>query len=217
MNLSSGIGKQHGGRVARACLDAHERRARRKPEQQHDIGRMPREQLRQIAIDRRVAGLEHMGDAPQARELRPPLSCQRQGKRGARIERRPGEGPKAGNEHGHHAGFVNCARWSRVLLDCGLTKIETTSGWRLQMRLSIAATAFSSAGMASRSAANVPINAITMPISAAESSSRTRNDGGSLLRVTASRYPSEPRSLLNSFRAMRNVTPSNTNEMPSTM
>src|ERR1043166_516185 len=294
------VGKQHRDRVARARLDAHERRARRKPQHQHDIGPVPRQQQRQVAVDRGVARLEHVRDAAQTQKSRPSRFRQCERERAARVDRRAGEGAKPGDEGGCHPGATGCARCSRVLLDCGLTKTETTSGWSLQMRVSIAATACSisgvvsgslnsrlsaattwsgarwtvtrsltrstpgcsaailriervvlprapspisssllsrarnvavtasrrpipieatpsSTGIASRSAAKVPMNAMTMPISAAESSNSTRKEGGSLLRVTASKYPSEPRSLLNSLSAIMNVAPSNTNETPSTM
>jgi hypothetical protein len=56
-----------------------------------------------------------------------------------------------------------------------------------------------------------------MPARAAESSNKTVNVVRSLLRITASRTPISPRSLLNSRTATNHDAPSNRNDSPSTM
>ena len=70
----------------------------RKAEHQHDVGLVLRDQLRQVAIDRRVAGLEDVHDAPHIGERRPPPLRDRARERPARIERRAGKAAEAGDE-----------------------------------------------------------------------------------------------------------------------
>lgn len=106
------IGKQNRHRIARARLDAHERRASRKSEHQHDVRLVFCDQLRQVAIDGRVAGLENVHRAPYVRKRRPPPLRERQCNRPARIERRAGKAAEAGDKDARHRPpmITSCTR-----------------------------------------------------------------------------------------------------------
>ena len=69
-----------------------------KPEHQHDVRLVLGDELRQVAIDRRVAGLEDVHGALHVGERRPPPLRERQRERAARIERRAGKAAEAGDE-----------------------------------------------------------------------------------------------------------------------
>lgn len=100
--LAACVGEYHGKRVARPCLDTQSASAACNAEHQHDIGLL-REELGQFAINSRVAGGEHVNSAVDVRKRRPPPERQRPGKDRTRIERRAGEGTKAGDQNKHYS------------------------------------------------------------------------------------------------------------------
>ena len=94
------IGKEGRATVPSPCLDPQVRRAWREPEQQHEVRAVPVDQVRELALDRRIARREHMRDAVGPAERRPAAPRQAFGERRGRIERRAGERAESGDEHG---------------------------------------------------------------------------------------------------------------------
>jgi hypothetical protein len=101
-SAAADIGKQDRHGIARARLDAHVRRPRRETEHQHDVRLVLRDQLRQIAIDRRIARLEDVDRTPHIGECRAAALRNRERERPARIERRAGKAAEAGDENSGH-------------------------------------------------------------------------------------------------------------------
>ena len=75
-------------------------RPRGKPEHQERVWLFARDECWQVPIDRRVARLEHMSDAPHAREGRVAASREFGDQQPGRIRRRAGKRSEAGEEDG---------------------------------------------------------------------------------------------------------------------
>ena len=86
-------------RLRANLLDAQVPRARREAEQQHDVGRLAREQRRQLAVDGGVARREHVGDAACLGERGAAARASCSGDEPARIERRAGKAAEAGDQN----------------------------------------------------------------------------------------------------------------------
>ena len=91
---AAGVGQQR-QRIARARLDAQRARPRRQPEHQQRVRPVARDQLGQVAVDRRIAGRENMRDdfriAPKPAAAIAPAACT-SGPVG--LNGAPGNGPK---------------------------------------------------------------------------------------------------------------------------
>jgi hypothetical protein len=97
--VTTGIGNARNA-IARSLFDPHRSGAGRDTEHDDDIGLLLPQQCRQLAVDRVVAGCEHMGEAPRSRECRPTTAHETGSHEAGRVDRRARKAAKAGNENG---------------------------------------------------------------------------------------------------------------------